>query len=127
VAAAAGAKLPADRKIDGLNLIPYLTGLKNSPPHEILYWREMEMFRCFRKGYAVRNGIWKLVKTREAGEETVGDQPIRLFDLSADIAEKNDLAGKNPKVVQQLTEALSQWESGMSSPRWPRWWYERPH
>ncbi|MBI2843257.1 MAG: sulfatase-like hydrolase/transferase [Armatimonadetes bacterium] len=124
--AAAGGKMPKDRVMDGMNLIPYLTGLKDGPPHEFLFWREMEMFRSFHKGYAVRSGRWKLVKSREGGFENVGDQPVRLFDLTEDIGEKNDVATEHPKVVQHLTKALAKWESELSMPRWPRYYFERP-
>jgi arylsulfatase A-like enzyme len=37
--AAAGAAIGADAKLDGVDLLPYLTGKKAGPPHETLYWR----------------------------------------------------------------------------------------
>ena len=101
-AAAAGAQLPGDRVIDGVNLVPYLPGEKTSPPHDILFWR-------FGNADAVRRKNWKFIK--------VGDKSA-LFDLSADIGEKNNLTKERPDVVGELTAALAKWESGLIPPRW---------
>ncbi|MFP6815670.1 MAG: sulfatase-like hydrolase/transferase, partial [Pseudomonadales bacterium] len=38
-AAATGAQLPDDRVIDGVNLLPYVTGERLEAPHETLFWR----------------------------------------------------------------------------------------
>jgi arylsulfatase A-like enzyme len=57
---AAGAKMPADRIMDGVDLLPFLSGKKKTPPHEILFWRDLEQYKSWGKGYAVRKGKWKL-------------------------------------------------------------------
>jgi arylsulfatase A-like enzyme len=105
VVAVAGAKLPQDRKIDGVNLIPYLTGKKKSPPHETLFWR-------FANQYAVRQGNWKLIST---GSQT------ELFDLATDISETRNLAAEHPDVVKKLTKAYKAWNTQMIDPLWPRY------
>jgi len=103
VVAAAGAELPGDRVLDGVNLIPYLTGEKQEPPHDILFWRSGDR-------YAVRSGNWKLVK--------LGQNPAELYDLSKDIGESNNGADNNPGVVKRLTRALREWEKKMVPPLW---------
>ena len=105
VAAVAGAKLPQDRKIDGVNLSPYLTDKKKSPPHETLFWR-------FANQYAVRQGNWKLVNTSSHAE---------LFDLATDISETRNLAAEQPNVVKKLTKAHEAWNTQMIDPLWPRY------
>ena len=103
-AAGAGAKLPADRKMDGMNLIPYLTGKKKMPPHKMLFWRSGQ-------NHAVRNGNWKLVKMHgETG----------LFDLSSDIAESRDMTGERPDVLKEIKEVYERWNSQMIAPLWIR-------
>ncbi len=102
VAAVAGAKIPQDRKIDGVNLIPYLTGQTKEPPHKILFWRMGD-------DYAVRQGNWKLVNT---GPHT------ELFDLADDIAETRNLAAEQPNVVKKLTKAHEAWNTQMIDPLW---------
>jgi len=103
VAVAAGAKLPQDRKIDGVNLIPYLTGQNKKTPHEILFWHMSDP-------YAVRHGNWKLVNN---GHKTW------LFDIALDISESHDLSAKHPDVVKLLTRDYEKWNSQMAQPLWP--------
>lgn len=101
--AAAGWKLPKDRQLDGVNLLPYLMGKNPASPHDILFWR-------MRQNRAVRKGNWKLVRSK-AG-------PAQLFDLSKDIAETKDLASEKPAVVKELSQALAKWEAQMAPPLW---------
>ncbi|MHC4721983.1 MAG: sulfatase-like hydrolase/transferase [Planctomycetota bacterium] len=100
VAAAAGAKLPQDRKIDGVNLLPYLTGETKEQPHEILFWATWQ-------NYAVRQSNWKLVKN---GPHT------ELFDLASDIGESHDLSAEHPDVAKRLKNAYEAWNTQMIDP-----------
>jgi arylsulfatase A-like enzyme len=101
-AAAAGAKLPSGRKLDGVNLLPYLTGEKKQPPHEALFWRSGQ-------NHAARKGDWKLVKM---GEQT------GLYNLASDIGEKKDLKAEKPDVFKEMQDAYEQWDSQMIEPVW---------
>ncbi len=110
--AAAGGKLPKDRPLDGVNLLPYLTEKNPKSPHTILFWR-------VRANRAVRKENWKLIRS--------GTRPAQLFDLSKDIGETTDLAPKKPETVRQLSQALARWEAKMVSPLWsPRRQPQRP-
>ena len=40
LAAAAGAEIPKDRKLDGVDLTPFVRGEKPGQPHDTLFWRE---------------------------------------------------------------------------------------
>ena len=102
-AAVAGAKLGGDRSIDGVNLLPFVTGKAEGTPHEQLYWR-------FGPQWAIRQGQYKLLKT--------GDESPKLFDLVADVGEEHDLASAKPEVVEQLTKVFGQWNSQLEEPRW---------
>src|SRR5690606_33915734 len=80
VMAAAG--LPVDQRLDGVDLLPYLTGQSAGPPHQSLCWRSQNA-----AGWAVRQGDWKLLyhaKTKHPRME--------MFHLKEDPAEENDLA-----------------------------------
>ena len=103
-AAAAGGQLPADRKIDGVNLLPYLTDKKKRAPHGILFWRSGQ-------NHAVRKGNWKLVTM---GSETA------LFDLASDVGESRDLKGQRPDVLKEMKETFERWNSQMIEPVWTR-------
>ncbi|SNR31331.1 Arylsulfatase A [Lutibacter agarilyticus] len=91
------------KNIDGVNLIPYLTGKNNNRPHEYLYWKKEN------RG-VIREGDWKLIR--------FPDRPAELFDLSTDISEKNNLAFKNPEKVADLYKKLFKWELTLVRPLW---------
>jgi arylsulfatase A-like enzyme len=103
-AAAAGAKLGGEgRSVDGVNLLPYLLGESKDMPHQNLYWR-------FGPQHAIRQGNFKLVKPR--------NEPAQLYDLAADIGEKEDLATKKPEVLAQLKQAYDAWNAELAEPLW---------
>ena len=103
VCAAAGIQLPPELKLDGADLLPYLTGKNESSPHEALFWSN-------GPNRAVRLGKWKLVK---AGEHSW------LFDLEKDPGEKTNLAKQKPGILEKLEKALLQWQKEMKPPAWP--------
>jgi arylsulfatase A-like enzyme len=101
-AAAGGAKLPSGRKLDGVNLLPYLTGAKKQLPHEALFWRS-------GRNHAARKGDWKLVKM---GDET------GLYNLASDIGEKKDLKAEKPDVLKEMQDAYERWNAQMIEHVW---------
>ncbi len=104
-AAVGGAPLPADRPIDGVNLLPYLTGERSGPPHERLFWR-----MGGGTAWAVREGRLKLVKPAESAAP-------ELYDLDADIGEQTDLAAKRPADAARLRQAFDRWNAQLIPPR----------
>jgi len=104
-AAAARAPLPADRPIDGVNLIPFLRGEASGPPHQSLFWRS--------GGYkTLLAGGWKL---------QVSERPKKdwLFNLDTDPTERVDLSSKNPDKLRELKDLLAAREAEMVKPAWP--------
>ena len=89
---------PAD--LDGVNLIPHLTGRKTTPPHEVLTWRWVAQS-------AIREGNWKLLR---------GGQREYLYDLEADLEEKHNLAAKHPEIATRLRTKLSTWANELDPP-----------
>lgn len=100
--AAVGLPLPEGVEFDGQDLMPYLNGAKNHAPHDVLFWRA-------GKGRAVLMGRWKYIEC--------GPEYVRLYDLSADPGEKNDLSKQSPAVLEELRHAWSGWNSKMIPPR----------
>ncbi len=114
--AAAGVEPKAEWKLDGVNLLPYLTGTRQDNPHEALYWR---LFGHM----AIRKGPWKLVKTMEgpvlnADTSNPDLSGAQLFNLMDDIGEKNDLAATRPEKVKELAGDWLRWSKGMAKPLW---------
>ena len=80
----AGIEIP--QKIDGISYLPTLLGQGDrQKEHEYLYWASQEG----ETSVGVRWGNWKLVKYRGSQDQPGG---WRLYDLSSDIGEENDIA-----------------------------------
>ncbi len=104
-AAAAGGTIPDDRVIDGVDLLPYVTGERADPPHETLFWRQ---------GYyqVVLHQGWKLM---------VSDFPDKrwLFNLHDDPTEQNNLALAMSGQVEVLQTLLDEHNASQAEPIWP--------
>jgi len=110
--AAAGVDPKPDWKLDGVNLLPYLSGEKTDKPHDALYWR-------FGRQMAVRKGDWKLVRYDPNADGKKGAAtPVKLYNLATDIGEATDLAGKEPAKVKELQAAWDEWDWGNVPPLW---------
>ncbi|HVH25266.1 MAG TPA: sulfatase-like hydrolase/transferase [Vicinamibacterales bacterium] len=102
ILAATGTPVPADARLEGINLLPILEG-RSSPIERTLFWRINVPIRQQR---AVRKGDWKLLLD--------GDD-LLLFNLRADIGERNDLATTRPDLVSQLRRLISDWEKDVDA------------
>jgi arylsulfatase A-like enzyme len=119
--AAAGAPPPADAKLDGVNLLPYLTGDKKGPPHEVLYWRfsfpprQPERFK-----WAVRQGDWKLLTDQGNNRRQTSDpalkEGIKLVNLATDVREERDLSAQHPEKAKELKALWDKWNSELAPP-----------
>jgi arylsulfatase A-like enzyme len=108
--AAAGAAVPAEAKFDGVNLLPFLTGRTDKPPHEALFWR-------YGQQMAVRAGDWKLVRAMDA-KVTPPALATGLFNLVADPGEMTDLSSREPERVKGLQALWDVWDAGNVPPLW---------
>ncbi|GGA38381.1 sulfatase-like hydrolase/transferase [Sphingomonas psychrolutea] len=101
----AGASLPHDRPIDGVNLLPFMQGTATGTPHNTLFWRS-------GRYKVVRDGDWKLQAL---------DLPHvnLLYDMKADPTEQRDVAGAHPDVVARLTQLLAAHDRDNVKPAWP--------
>jgi arylsulfatase A-like enzyme len=95
---AAGGKPEASWQLDGVDLMPYLTGAKTSRPHQTLYWR-------YGPQWAIRDGEMKLVVSKG------GSGSPELYNLAADIGESKDLAAAQPAKVKELQAMWEKWSA----------------
>ena len=113
--AAAGAAVDPARKLDGVDLLPFLGGANAAAPHEALFWR-------YGQQRAVRMGDWKLVRGAVAGRAGRAKVPPvtqwQLFNLASDAGERNDLAAREPERVKQLEAAWDKWNETLVPPAW---------
>jgi arylsulfatase A-like enzyme len=107
-----------------VDLLPYLGGKDNRPPHEALFWR-------FGEQRAVRAGDWKLVKAPDGGRGEGVRRPLRsdwrLYNLAADVGERDDLSSRNPEKVRQLAGTWERWNEELAPPAWAPPQYSRRH
>jgi arylsulfatase A-like enzyme len=99
--ARAGAKAESAAPLDGIDLLPALTG--GRPVARDLYWRVFQR----AKQKALRTGNWKYLAT-EDGEF--------LFDVVADPGERTDLKAGNPEVLTRLRQLYAAWERKVLTP-----------
>lgn len=99
----AGGKAEAIKGLDGVDLIPYLTGKNEARPHNVLYWKK----ECRA---VIREGDWKLLR--------YPDRPAELYNLADDISEKHDLAAQYPERVRKMFKMLFEWEGQLERPMW---------
>ncbi|GAB5559306.1 MAG: sulfatase-like hydrolase/transferase [Synoicihabitans sp.] len=109
--AAAGIKLPESTMLDGLNLLPHLTGGPAPSVDErgMVFW-QMDLYRNLQRHYlkpepyateVVREGRWKLLAFE--------GKPVELFDTDNDPREQRNLLREHPERVERMTAALQQW------------------
>ena len=95
IVSAAGGQVPAS--YEGVNLFPVLEG--RAPAIErTLYWRTNIGNRTQR---AIRSGDWKVM---------VDSNHVMVFNLRADIGERNDLTNQRQDIARRLRPMLAKWE-----------------
>ena len=104
--ALAGAQDVPAQPLDGVNLMPFLTGENKAAPHETLYWRWMSQA-------AVQEYPYKLI--------VLGGQGNLLFDITTpegESAERN-LITQKPEIAARLEAKLKAWTAELQPPGMP--------
>jgi arylsulfatase A-like enzyme len=109
---AAGAQIPTDRQMDGVDLLPYITGEKQTAPHDTLFWRQGTLQTVLHKG-------WKLMRSDDAKNGPNAAQLKWLFNLETDPTEQNNLVKSNPVKVIELETLLAAHNAEQLPPAWP--------
>ena len=90
-----------DEKLDGVNLMPFLTGANKSAPHDALFWR-------WRSQAAVLEFPWKLIH--------LGTNETYLFNVTRPGGETNNLLAQNPAIAARLDAKLKTWSATLQPP-----------
>jgi arylsulfatase A-like enzyme len=99
----AGAKVPTG--LDGMSMLPVLTGKVRTAPARLLYWEQYQFDRKandLRKSslvQAARFGEWKAIRTAPGA-------PLELYNLKSDISEAKNVASSNEALVATFNEHL---------------------
>lgn len=102
VLALAGVKPEEKYPIDGVDLMPYLTGAEKGDPRPSLSWK-------WEDQWAIREGNWKLTYAYPA-KKAKGVPTLGLYDLSKDIGEKQNLSAQFPERVEKLKANWAAWQ-----------------
>ncbi|MDP2128958.1 MAG: sulfatase-like hydrolase/transferase [Pseudohongiella sp.] len=105
LAYAAGAALPDDRVIDGVNLIPFITQEVAGDPHDALFWRSGHYQVVIADG-------WKLQRAQRPDK-------VWLFNLQNDPTEQFEVSSQNPEKLAELTSLIDQHNAELPDPMWP--------
>jgi arylsulfatase A-like enzyme len=100
---AAGASQSAFDNLDGVSLLPFLTGEKQGGPHEKLFWRKDQ-------AAAARVGNYKLIRVERLG--------YRLYNLEENRDETDNLTDNKNEQFELLKEQMRQWEDQLMEPLW---------
>ena len=99
----AGAKVPTDRVVDGLDLSPVLFGAGPSPRNTMFYYRGAKI-------YAVRKGQYKahfFTKSAYGRDKEERHDPPLLYHLGHDPSEKYDIATDHPEVIRDIKRQVA--------------------
>jgi len=104
-AAAAGAPVPTDRVMDGVNLLPFVNGATAGDPHKTLYWRSGRYRMVMADG-------WKYQRMEVPPKQF-------LFNLNVDPTEQHNLAGTEPARLASLGAMMAAIDGKQAKPLWP--------
>jgi arylsulfatase A-like enzyme len=110
---AAGGRVPAEHKVDGVSLAPLLRGGSLAPRDLCWYLPFYELRWGATPCAVIRAGDWKLVEYFGDWFDPQGcfvpGHRRELFNLREDIGETTNLADKQPQKAGELSERLYAW------------------
>ena len=109
--AAAGGKVDPAWKLDGVDLLPYLTGKNTGKPHETLYWR-------FGEQWAIRHGDWKLVVGNEPPVPRRRRSRGAVQPRGRHRREARTWPRQQPEKVKELQGLYDAWNAEQKDPLW---------
>lgn len=120
IVAQTNVKINPNRPLDGVDLIPFLTGKDSGTPHDFLFWRKWE-----QNAMAIRQGNYKLVSNKNQKQS-----PPELYDLSLDGSENTNIEFKEKEIYNNLYSEWKKLNSHMKDRVFPTldddvWWIEK--
>jgi arylsulfatase A-like enzyme len=123
----AGAKLPAAQPLDGMSLVPLLSGKAKTFGDSVLgdralFWHFPAYLQSYRSLGEQRDPLFR---TRPCGIIRVGDWKLHqyfedggleLYNLREDIGESKNLAATNPRKTAELLGRMQQWRKQIKAP-----------
>jgi arylsulfatase A len=107
----AGAEIPKDRSIDGLDIAPLLFGTGPSPRQVFFYYRGTQL-------YAARKGPYKahfITQSAYGPDKPVKHDPPLLFHLGHDPSERFDVAEAHADVQRDIAKEVQRHRATVTS------------
>ena len=108
----AGAKVPNDRIVDGVDLSPVLFDKGKSPRDTVFYYRGTRLM-------AVRKGPWKAHFITQPGygrQPAIEHDPPELYHLGHDPSEKYNIATKHEDVIAEIRKVAKDHQANLDAP-----------
>ncbi len=104
IAASIKEQITPKNNLDGVNLMPFLTGEQKGSPHEYLFWRQFD-----QKNYAVLHqcGLKEVI---------IKDTSMQLYNLKVDIGEDNNITEQRKQVLNSFEIQRKKWEANTIAP-----------
>lgn len=108
-------EINSERPLDGINLMPFITGKNDGTPHDRLFWRKWD-----QNAMAIRKGNYKIVSNRDQKK-----QSPELFKIKSDISEENSLK-QEEEIYEELIKDWNLWNMELKDRVFPtlqdKWW-----
>jgi arylsulfatase A-like enzyme len=106
---AAGLPAMPGQHVDGVSMMPVLTGEAQELAREGIYWHYPHYSnQGGSPACAVRAGDWKLIEFFDPGK-------VELYNLKSDIEEEKDLSLERPEIVDTLWKKLKSWRESIEA------------
>jgi arylsulfatase A-like enzyme len=108
----AGAQVPADRTIDGLDISPVLFGTGASPRDSMLFYRGKRLM-------AARKGSWKahfITQVAYGPEPAKHHQVPQLYHLGHDPSEKHEVSADHADVIAEIQQLAEEHRATLDAP-----------
>ncbi len=92
-------------KLDGVDILPFIKGVKEGNPHTFLHWRKLNK-------YAIRMNEYKWVGLNTSNGA--------LYNLNSDIGEQQDIqtTKHGKRVLKKMMKQYRRWEKTIQQPLW---------
>lgn len=106
-AAIANASVPAQKVLDGQDILPDLTGEKSTLKDRTIFALR------YREGYSdvgIRQNEWKATR--------MGNEPWQLYKITDDLGEKKDMSNRFPEKLREMVNMAEKWSQTHVRPLW---------
>ncbi len=116
--AACRVAIPADLKLDGINLLPVLLREQTALPDRMLFfqWHRGDRPQLSR-ACAIRGPRYKLVQPEGRGDARQFDEAWSLYDMADDPGERYNIIDRHKQLADDMKSAYQAWFADVSATR----------